>query len=320
MAFHRAIRILLAGAAALVLASCGGGSSVVSDFHPTRLVVFGDAMADLKLGASPSGSGRYTVNGDNTVNNWVLQLASYYSLTPASANVKAEAHARVATSTDAAGGSATTVRAQVTSFLGASTLSANDLVVVSAGTSDLISEGYSAITANTTAAENTAASNVRQAARDLATDIRRLVSNGARRVLVLSPYNLGKTPWATAVSKTTLLENLSREFYDELVVQIADLNENVLVVDARLQMNSLVASTSYNATTLACTTATTGSAQGIGTGLLQVDSSLCSAAVSGNLAGSYNASTFLFADRVYPTPLAHRSLGDYARDKLRTRW
>lgn len=315
MAFERAIRILLAGAAALVLASCGGGSSVVSDFHPSRVVVFGDAMADLRLSASPSGSGRYTVNGDNTTNNWVYQLASYYGLTPATANVKAVAHARVTTTTDAVGGTAATVQAQITSLLGASSLSASDLVVVSAGTSDLIAEGYKAIQNNQTEAAATA--NVQQAARDLATQVRRLVDNGARRVVVLSPYNLGKTPWATSASKVTFLQDLSSAFYDEFVYRVADLYDHVLVVDARLQMNSLVASTSYNSTTPACSSGANNTGNGIGIGNNLVDSSKCT---TSTLDAGYNASTFLYADSIYPTPLAHRILGDYAYSKLRVRW
>lgn len=317
MAFHRPIRILLAGAAALVLASCGGGSSVVSDFHPTRVVVFGDAMADLRLSASPSGSGRYTVNGDNTTNNWVLRLTSHYGLTPATANVKAVAHARITTTTDAVGGSAATVQAQITSFLGAGSLGASDLVVVSAGTSDLIAEGYAAIKTSPSQTEAAATANVQQAARDLATQVRRLVDNGAKHVVVLSPYNLGKTPWASSAGKVTFLQDLSTAFYDEMVYRMNDLAANVLVVDARLQMNSLVSSTSYNSTTLACSSGANNTANGLGIGTNLVDSSKCT---TSTLDAGYNASTFLFADSIYPTPLAHRSLGDFAHSKLRDRW
>lgn len=316
MAFHRSIRILLAGAAALVLASCGGGSSVVSDFHPTRVVVFGDAMAELKLYSGATG-GRYTVNGDGTTNNWVVQLASHYGLAPADANVKARAHARVATATDAVGGTATTVQAQITSFLGGSSLSASDLVVVSAGTSDLIAEGYAAIKTSPSQTEAAATSNVQQAARDLATQVRRLVDNGAKHVVVMSPYNLGKTPWASSAGKVTFLQDLSTAFYDELVYRVNDLAANVLVVDARLQMNALVASTSYNSTTLACSSGANNTGNGLGIGNNLVDSSKCT---TSTLDAGYNASTFLYADSIYPTPLAHRSLGDYAHSKLRVRW
>ena len=43
-------------------------------------------------------------------------------------------------------------------------------------------------------------------------------------------------------------------------------------------------------------------------------------ATAGDLVGTYDASKYLFADPVYPTPLAHRLLGDYAYGKLRSRW
>ena len=313
MAFERAFRTLLAGALALLLASCGGGSTVVSDFQPTRVVVFGDAMADMKL---PGGTALYTINGDGSVNNWVRQLASYYSLTPNAANVKAEAHARITATSDAVGGSATSVTSQISAWAGS--FSSNDLVVVSAGTSDLIYEGNVAVVANTSAAQTTAATNVRQAARELATQIRQLVTNGAQRVMVLSPYNMGKTPWASSTSSTSFLETLSDEFYTELVYYISDLSDKVLVVDARVQMNSLVNSSSYVGSIVSCTPTAAGVGIGIGSG--KVDSSLCNYATAGDLVGTYDASKYLFADPVYPTPLAHRLLGDYAYGKLRSRW
>jgi len=312
MAFERAFRTLLAGALALLLASCGGGSTVVSDFQPTRVVVFGDAMADLKLASS--GLGRYTIN-DGTVNNWVLQLANYYSLTPETANVKAEAHARITDATGANNVSTTSVTSQISAWTGGFT--ANDLVIVSAGTSDLIYAGNVAVVANTSAAQTTAATNVRQAARELATQIRQLVTNGAQRVMVLSPYNMGKTPWASSTSSTSFLETLSDEFYTELVYYISDLSDKVLVVDARVQMNSLVNSTSYNGSTVSCTSTATAPSVGIGIGAGTVDSSLCSSA---SLALGFDASKYLYADPVYPTPLAHRLLGEYAYSKLRSRW
>lgn len=318
MAFHRAIRILLAGAAALVLASCGGGSTVVSDFHPARFVVFGDAMADLKLGAS--GAGRYTVNGDGTVNNWVLQLASYYGVTISSSTAKATAHARSAGTTDATGttvasGGAASVSSQVTAWT--SGFNATDLVVVSAGTSDLIAEGYKVAQSTQTAAA--ASANVKQSARDLAAEIRNLVNKGATHVLVFTPYNMGRTPWATAVSQASVFESLSDDFYVELVYTVRDLNENVLVVDGRFEMNTLVNSSSYSAATPACDPAATPTnlSSGLGIGASELDSSLCT---SSKVVSGYNASTYLFADRVYPTPLAHRLLGDYAYNKLRNRW
>ncbi|MDH4377530.1 MAG: SGNH/GDSL hydrolase family protein [Ramlibacter sp.] len=314
MAFERAFRTLLAGALALLLASCGGGSTVVSDFRPTRVVVFGDAMADMKLGAG--GTALYTINGDGTVNNWVRQLASHYSLTPLDANVKAKAHARITSAIGATGVAATSVTSQIAAWAGGFT--SNDLVIVSAGTSDLIFEGNVAVVANTSAAQSTAVSNVRQAARELATQVRQLVSSGAQHVVVLTPYNMGKTPWASSVSSTGFLETLSDEFYIELVYNVSDLSEQVLVVDSRVQLNGMVNSASYSGLSVACTPTAAGVGIGIGTG--KVDASLCNAATAGHLVAGYDANKYLFADPVYPTPLAHRELGEYAYSKLRVRW
>jgi hypothetical protein len=113
------------------------------------------------------------------------------------------------------------------------------------------------------------------------------------------------------------LETLSDEFYTELVYYISDLSDKVLVVDARVQMNSLVNSTSYNGSTVSCTSTATAPSVGIGIGAGTVDSSLCSSA---SLALGFDASKYLYADPVYPTPLAHRLLGEYAYSKLRSRW
>ncbi len=313
MAFERAFRILLAGALALLLASCGGGSSVVTDFHPTRVVVFGDAMADMKLGSGATGL--YTINGDGSTNNWVRQLASYYGLTPLDVNVKAKAHARITDTVDAVGGSANSVTSQISGWTGGFT--ANDMVIVSAGTSDLIAEGYKAVKASPSQTESAATANVQRAARELAAQIRQLVTSGAQHVVVLSPYNMGNTPWATSASRTTFLQDLTNEFYIELVYYISDLSDKVLVVDARVQMNALILSSGYNGSTVACTLTATAPSAGVGIGAGTVDSSLCDAT---NTASGYDPKRYLFADPVYPTPLAHRLLGDYAYSKLRIRW
>ena len=69
-----------AGASALVLAACGGGT-VESQFQPARVVAFGDGMADLGQNGK-----RYTIN-DGTVGNWteVVSLSFVQNLTPSSA-------------------------------------------------------------------------------------------------------------------------------------------------------------------------------------------------------------------------------------------
>ncbi len=313
MAFDRVRRFLLAGSVALLLASCGGGGKVVSDFKPTRMVAFGDSLT--YLGANDAG--RYTIN-DGSTNLWVLQLASRYglSLNPSAAGGTgyAQAHARVAASTDARGvASSGSVKQQIDSFLGSGTLSGSDRVVWGAGAGDLIAEGAKAV--NGAQSEAAALDAVRQAARDLAAQVRRLVNAGAKHVTVFGTHNLGRTPWARSVSRTDFLERLSIEFNNELVATLNDLAEHVLFIDAQLQMNALTGSSAYNATAVSCTPTSASDALGIGAG--QVDSSQCTGST---LAAGFDGSKYLFADPVYPTPLAHRALGNFAYDRLRLRW
>lgn len=316
MVLDRLRRFLLAGSVALLLAACGGGSTVYSDFKPTRAVAFGDSMTYLGLADT---TGRYTIN-DGTTNLWALQLAERYgiTLTRAAAGGKgyAEAHARVTASTDARGVAASTsVKQQVDSFLAAGSFTSADLVMVGAGTGDLIAEGAAAIAGTQT--EAAASTAVRSAARDLAAQVKRLLDAGAKHVVVLSPYNLGRTPWARAASRTTFLENLTLDFNDELKVALNDYADRVLFVDGLLQMNLLTGSTAYEATTVSCGSATVSASNALGIGTNQEDSSLCTAST---VVTGYDAGKYLFADPVYPTPLAHRSLGNYAYDQLRRRW
>ncbi len=141
MAFQGSRRALLGAAVAslALLAGCGGGS-VVSQFAPTRVIAIGDAMVDV----GQTGR-RYTINnGGNGV--WAQQLAASYglTLTPASAGGTGfgTGNARITATPDAAGTTGTrTVAQQVGDFVaGGGRFGADDLVVVQAGTSDIIAE------------------------------------------------------------------------------------------------------------------------------------------------------------------------------------
>ena len=56
---------------------------------------------------------------------------------------------------------------------------------------------------------------------------------------------------------------------------------------------------------------------GIGIGTNQINSLLCTETtiVTGAIYASY-----MFADRVYPTPTGQRLIGDYAFSRVRSRW
>lgn len=299
----------------LLLASCGGGS-VVSQFAPARVLAVGDGFADLGQNGA-----RYTIN-DGTVSNWSQYLAEAYGSTlsaSASGGLSyAIGQARVSAHPDAAGNSATpTITEQVDTLLAADTLTTSDLVIVNGGTSDLVAEAQAVFSGSETQAEMLA--NLSAAGAALGAQVHRLVSAGANHVLVVNPYNLGISAWAQQVDQAPVLEAASSRFSESLLLSIADLGASALYVDAAYYFNLVAASpTSYslsNVADLACTS--TDSGAGIGTGSGQVNSNLCT---GDTLASGIDASVYLFADRVYPTPVAQRLFGAYAYERLRDRW
>ena len=307
--------LLAACAASLVLAACGSGS-IESQLSPTRVVAFGDGFADLGQ-AGP----RFTVN-DGTVNNWTEQVALGFGLplVPVSKGGKsyATAHARVVAKPDDVSNAATaTVKQQIDSFLATNTIGSNELYLVNAGTSDLIAAGV-LVKAGTLTADQLVAG-ARQAGRDLAAQARRLVDSGARNVVVVGPYNLGRSPWAIGAGIGSALETASARFNDEMLIALVDLGDRVLYVDAALQFNLMIANPSAfamtDSTKPVCTSVDPGPGIGIGSG--EVSSALCTPAtvLSGEVYNNY-----LFADKVYPTPRGQNKFGDYAFQRIRSRW
>lgn len=301
--------LLAACASALLLASCGGGG-VVSPFSPDRLVAFGDGMADLGQAGA-----RYTVN-DGSTNNWTESVAKSYGLplaTSGSGGLSyATGNARVTAKPDAAGDAATpTVKEQVDAFLAANSFSDGDLVMVGAGTADVIVQGQAAITGAQTS--NQMLDAVDQAARDLGAQVKRIVNAGADHVLVVGPYNLGRSPWAQELDHESLLQEASTRFATQLLVTIADLGGKVLYIDAPLYFNNLTRGSSDfdHRETAVCNSVDSG--PGIGTGSNQVNSFLCTPTTI--IAGA-DYSEYIFADRVYLTPRAHVHFADYIVDRL----
>ena len=326
MAFQwlRRAGLLAACATALLLAACGGGS-IVSSFVPTRVVAFGDAMGDLGQNGQ-----RYTIN-DGSTNVWTQHVANAYGRSLASSATGglsfATGNARVVATPDAAGNAGTpTVKQQIDAFLASSTLSAEDLVLVSAGTSDVIAQAKAVM--DGTIPEAVAQQNVQQAADELAVQIRRLIAAGATHIAVAGPANLGRTPWAIQTGQGGLLGRLSlpadqgseiRGFNNRLLISLNGLGATVLYLDAAFEYNQATGSPSSfdlsDVSTPVCTSVDPG--PGIGTGAGQVNSNLCtpSTVVTGS-----DPNRFLWADRVYPTPRGQRIFGDFAFNRIHERW
>jgi phospholipase/lecithinase/hemolysin len=307
--------LALAPALALLLAACGSGT-IESQLTPTRILVFGDGLSDL----GQTGS-RYTVN-DGTINVWTQQVALNYGLTLTTAAAGgtsfATGNARVAVKPDAAGSNATpTVTQQIDAFLaGGGVFGPNDLIIVSGGVSDLIAE-MAKVTSGAQTQDQMIA-NVRQAGRDLAAQVRRVVAAGGTHVVTVGTYQLGKSPWGIQINQAGFLDSASIAFNDALLVSMVDLGAIVLYVDAALLFNLMVSGPSsfavVNVTDPICTSIDPG--PGIGTGPGQVNSALCTTAT----VGGQDYTQFAFADRVYPAPTAHRQFGDFAYNRIHDRF
>ncbi len=317
MAAHWMRRTLLAAAcaSAALLAACGS-SSTESALTPERLISFGDGLADVGQAGS-----RYTVN-DGSVNNWTLQVAEHYerTLTPAASGglAYAQGNARVAATPDAAGNAATpTVTQQIDQFLATHRFGDKDLVLLSAGVSDIVA-GMAAVRAGTQTEEQYVA-NARQAGLDLAAQAHRLVDSGAKYVLMTGSYDLSRSPWAKAIGQEDLIGRASRAFNQALLVAIEDMGKNLLYIDAAYYVNVFEGSPgSYgfeDSERPVCTSVDPGPGIGIGAG--EVNSALCT---SSTLLAGANVDRYVFADKVYLAPSAQRQLGNYAYDRVRQRW
>ena len=307
--------MVAACASAALLAACGS-STTESAISPQRMIAFGDGMSDVGQKGT-----RYTVN-DGSVNNWTLQVASGYgkTLTASSAGGKSYAagNARIVAKPDAAGSNTTlTVKEQIDSFLASNTFTGDDLVMINGGISDLI-VGMAAVQAGTLSSADFVAQ-AKQSGQALAAQVRRLVNAGAPHVVVAGTYDLSKTPWAVSIKQESLLADASLRFNEGLLIALNDLGNKVLYVDAAYYVNLYTSVPGAyfftNAADPVCTSVDAGNGIGIGTG--QVNSALCTAST---LVSGANVDAYVFADKVYLSPSAHRQFGNYAYDKLRARW
>lgn len=315
MAFQwmRRALLALAPAALLALAACGSGT-IESQFRPSRVVVFGDAMSDLG-----NTGGRFTVNDGASL--WVQGVAAGYGLTvdkSASGGTDyATGNARVTLQPDAAGGSAPTIQQQIDTFLASNTLGAGDLVVIQGGFADIIVQ-MQAFRAGTITSDQLIA-NAKQAGQDLAAQAQRLVAAGASHVVVLGVYDMGKTPWAAAIGQQSLLSTASTSFNNAALVALVNQGKNMLFIDQALLFNLMANNpTVYgfvDSTTFVCNVKDEG--PGIGIGNNEVNSKLCT---TSTIATGLTYTQHMWADAVYPNTPVHSQLSNYAFNLIHNRW
>lgn len=317
ISWRRSVAAMALCASAALLAACGS-SSTESALTPSRLVSFGDAFSDV----GQNNGLKYTVN-DTATNHWLQQLASRYGLTiTASASGGqgyARANARVKEKPDATGNAATpTLTEQIDAFLaGGGAFTGNDLVIVNGGMADVLAEGKAFLAGTQTEAE--LASRAQQAGRDLAEQARRLVTAGAKQVVVVGTINLGVTPWGQGSGQIGALRNASLRFNEAFLVAVENLGANLLYVDAAYYFNLAAEEpgnfSMSNSRDVVCTSVDPGPGIGIGNG--EVNSALCTPST---VLANVNYNSYMFADKLYTTPNLQRLFGDYAYDRIRNRW
>jgi outer membrane lipase/esterase len=320
MAFQwmRRALLVLAPAALLAVAACGGGGSIESQLKPTRIVVFGDAFADIGQNAGKS----YTVN--DTSKTWPELIAESYgvaALKPSSqtgGTVYATGNARILAKPDAAGSTATpTIKEQIDAFLAGNTPGPDDLIILQGGTSDVIVQMRAFLAGTQTRDEMLA--NVRQAGIDFAEQARRLKAAGATHIAVVGVYDLAVTPWGISTGQQGTLTTATTTFNNAVLVQLVNEGTNMLFIDTALLFNLMAGNpANYGFTNVkdpACNTVDAG--PGIGIGTNQVNSLNCTTTT---IATGADYTTYLWADPIYPTPSAHSRFANYAYTRVHDRW
>ena len=291
----RVLKSLLAPALfAALLGGCGGSSSRVENYVPTRLVAFGDELSLV----NPNGS-KYTVNALKadgvtldcaTYPVWPQVVADGYGMVFAECNPNAVA-TTVAVMKASVGAKVADVAAAVAAFQATSVFTPQTLVTVMAGQHDILA-AYTAYNAGTLTRAQ-AKTQVAAVGKTLGALVNAMANQGSgARVLYATPPNLGYSPFATAeVTRTgdadrqVLLRELTLEFTaglrlevindgryaalitaDELTISLSDPTK--MVANALTNVVDPVCTTALPG----CTTATVASgAAGVGTTYLWAD-------------------------------------------------
>lgn len=222
--FSRTLKALCSVVAVALLSACGGASSTVKPLTefvtPTiagsRLIAFGDALSDTSAGFTRS---IYTVN-DGSAGGLTLaeRLAANFGFTTMT-HVSSGVLAGGAYSYASGGATVVDISAQIDAFVTAGNqLTDNDLVVITAGTQDILDNAIAYYRGGTATSAKT---NVATAAANLVTKIRRLTDEAhAKHVLVIAPFNVARTPWGLAKGANYPNSSANYAFLEQLSVAL----------------------------------------------------------------------------------------------------
>jgi outer membrane lipase/esterase len=306
----------LAAATTALLAACGGGTSQIEPFAPTRLIVFGDDHSAIVDDGAHNGR-KYSVNGLNSdalplrdcllLPNWVQTLSIHYGFTFAECNrtgatprafMRAKPDAKVE---DASIGMAAQV-AEQTAAGGA--FNAKDLVTVMMGANDLIELSERVVAGTLTDAQ--AAAEARRRGAALANLVNGVLAAGAKAIVSTVP-DMGLSPYAVSRNATTpgvaaRLSTLSFEFNATLRTSIDQTrfdgrNYGLVLTDDTVQtITRFPSSFGYaNATNGVCVVALPN----------------CTSAAADLVAGG-TSDSYIWADDRRLTPSMHSRIGSQA--------
>lgn len=291
---------LAATGAAGMLSACGSGD-IVSALQPSRFISFGDGLSDL----GQSGS-RYTIN-DGTLNTWADRLANRYGKTLTAQAAGGLGYAQGHAATEAMPRS---IEGQIDAFLSNQVLGTSDVVLMNIPVSYVLNPA-TAVKAGTLS-ESAAMQQIANHGVAFAAQVRRLIAAGAKYIVVVGVYDVGRSPYGIALNVPNLLTSEVQKssaavthLNDTFKIEVVKLGANVLFVDGAYLVNRNV---QYgpnwgfvNSKAPICTTSTA---------LTCTDSTLVSS----------TKTQYLFADNIHLTPAGNQQLGDYAYDQLHGRW
>lgn len=291
---------VLSVAALAGLSACGGGTSQIEPFAPTRIITFGDESSLIK----PDGK-KYTINGVDSVTGavdcmvndnliWVQKLANHFGLVFKECNpsqIAVTSGLMYAT----AGGNVASLQAQLDAHFATGGFGPKDLVTVMVGANDII-ELYQQYPAQSQAA---LLNEVRVRARALAAQVNR-IANANGRVILATVFDQGVTPYALEESKldsgrAAFLTQLTSEFNLEMRVNIRNDGRLIGLVLADERIQIMVKYPQGEVTKQACLN--TVSVDNCTTNTLITDSS---------------ATTWLWANDKLLSPWGHRLIGESA--------
>ena len=326
------VRAAILAVVILLVAACGGdgggsgsssGASGPAGGIALQVVSFGDSLSDVGTFApiaSAVGGGRFTTNPGQV---WTQDVAQYYGdalsaaftigithqLSAQGGLGYAEGGATVATPanlndflTDVIGNVEMPVNQQVSSYLSAhNSFNANQLVLVWAGSNDVLRAG----------ALPAAAQTVQTAATALAQIVGQIIQNGATHVVVVNVPNVGLSPEGIASTDGGAnLTQLSQIFNNSLnsALQAAGLQGKVIQIDSYTWENQIIANFQANGFVVSNTSAACDPAKTPHDTAL-----LCSPAtyVTANA-----DQTYMFADNLHPTTRLHTLFAQFVEQQI----